>query len=85
MFLNYFVSKIMRKVQVDELSKKTLLAEKESLCIEHEGRLIGFYYPVVDRKKIQIAKQEMDLIMEQVLAETGLTEEEYVEAFLKAN
>lgn len=74
----------MKTVKLSELEKRVLLAQKEALSVEHNGQLVGYYYPVVDHQEVKRAKEELDLIMEKVLSETGLTEEEYVEAFLKA-
>lgn len=74
----------MKTVKLSELEKQILSAQKEAFSVEHNDKLVGYYYPVVDHQEVKRAKEELELIMEQVLAETGLTEEEYIEAFLKA-
>lgn len=75
----------MKTVQLNDFEKQVLLAEKEAISIEHNGKLIGYYYPVVDYQKVKEAKQELDALMEKVLAQTGLTEEEFIETFMKAD
>lgn len=41
------------------------------------------YKPVIDSQTAKKAKEELDIIMEKVLKEIGLTEEEYVSMFMK--
>ena len=74
----------MRTIKLNQLEKESLLTLKEPLLIEHEGKPVGYYYPVINQQKVQKAKEELDVIMDKVLAETELTEEEYVSKFLKA-
>jgi hypothetical protein len=75
----------MKTVQLSELERQALLKDREAFSVEYNGKLIGYYYPVVNQKDVERAAEEMDEIMEQVLAETGLTEEEFVTAFLSAD
>ena len=71
----------MKTVKLNELEKENLLTLKEPLVIEHDGKLVGYYYPVIDRQEVKKAKEELDVIMEKVLSTTELTEEEYVSNF----
>jgi hypothetical protein len=74
----------MKTIKLNELSKQALLTLKEPLFIEHDGSPVGYYYPVINHQEVKKAKEELDSIMAKVLAETGLTEEEYVAEFLNA-
>ncbi len=69
----------MKNVKFNDLEKQFLLAEKELISIEHEGKTIGYYYPVGDRETAQKAKEELDIIMDKKLHPTGLTEERIAE------
>ena len=64
----------MKNVKFDDLEKQILLAEKELISIEHEGKTIGYYYPIGDREVAKKAKEELDRIMEKILPQTELEE-----------
>ena len=68
----------MKNIKFNELKKEALLTQIEPISIEHNGKLVGYYYPAIDHEKVKKAKEELDAIMEKVLAETGLTEDEYL-------
>ncbi|MBR8828107.1 MAG: hypothetical protein DSM107014_09465 [Gomphosphaeria aponina SAG 52.96 = DSM 107014] len=38
----------------------------------------------INHQEVRKAKEELDLIMEKVLEQTGLTEEEYIKTFINA-
>ena len=73
----------MKTIKLNKLEKQALLTQKEPLSIEHNGKIIGYYYPIIDYQEVKKAKEELDVIMEKVLAETELTEEKYVSKFMK--
>ncbi len=75
----------MKTVKLNELEKENLLTLKEPLIIEYDGNLVGYYYPVINQQNVKKAKEKLDVIMEKVLAETELTEEEYVSKFMEAD
>ena len=75
----------MKTVKLNELEKENLLTLKEPLIIEYDGNLVGYYYPVINQHNVKKAKKKLDVIMEKVLAETELTEEEYVSKFMEAD
>ena len=72
----------MKTVKLNELEKEALLTQKEPIAIEYNNKVIGYYNPVIDSQTAKKAKEELDIIMEKVLKETGLTEEEYVSMFM---
>ncbi|MGK7920802.1 MAG: hypothetical protein AB4080_12435 [Trichodesmium sp.] len=69
----------MKNVKFNDLEKKFLLAQKELISIEHEGKTIGYYYPVGDDETAKKAKEELDRIVKKTLHPTGLTEERIAE------
>ncbi|MGB5596352.1 MAG: hypothetical protein WBM32_21385 [Crocosphaera sp.] len=74
----------MKTIKFNNIEKEDLLKQKEPICIEHNSKQIGYYYPITEYKDIKEAKEELDVIMEKVLAKTELTEEEYVSRFMSA-
>ncbi len=72
----------MKNIKLAELKKEALLTQIEPISIEHNGKLVGYYYPVIDHEKVRLAKEELDTVMEKVLAETGMTEDEYISMFM---
>ncbi|NEP88251.1 MAG: hypothetical protein F6K18_16225 [Okeania sp. SIO2C2] len=73
----------MKNIKFNDLEKQFLLAEKELISIEHEGKTIGYYYPIGDREAAQKAKEELDRILEKTLPPTELTEEKIASMFSK--
>lgn len=72
----------MKNIKLTELKKEALLTQIEPISLEHNGKLVGYYYPAVDHEKVKSAKEELDTVMEKVLAETGMIEDEYLAVFL---
>ncbi|MDJ0659478.1 MAG: hypothetical protein QNJ42_08300 [Crocosphaera sp.] len=72
----------MKIIQLSKLKQEDLLTQKETIAIEYNNKIIGYYNPTIDYQKAKEAKEEFDIIMEKVLEETGLTEEEYVSMFM---
>lgn len=75
----------MQTIQLSDLEKQVLLASREVISVENNGKLIGYYYPVFDQKEVEQAKKDLDQVMEKVLVETGLTEEEFVTLFMNVD
>lgn len=73
----------MQLVKFNELEKKALLTQKEPLFLEYKGKIVGYYYPIINHQEVKKTKEELDVIMEKVLAQTELTEEEYVSTFME--
>lgn len=73
----------MQLVKFNELEKQTLLTQKEHLFLEYNGKIVGYYYPIINHQEVKKTKEELDVIMEKVLAQTELTEEEYVSTFME--
>ncbi|NEO54114.1 MAG: hypothetical protein F6K54_14100 [Okeania sp. SIO3B5] len=69
----------MKNIKFNDLEKQILLAQKELISIEHEGKTIGYYYPIGDREAAKKAKEELDVIMKKTLPKKELTEEKIAE------
>ena len=72
----------MRSVGAKEFQDQAtqLMAERETLVIKSEGLPIGFYVPLVakDRRAGREALGRLGKVVEEVLEQTGLTEDELV-------
>jgi antitoxin (DNA-binding transcriptional repressor) of toxin-antitoxin stability system len=79
----------MKRVGVREFKTKAtaLIAEGESLVIEKHGKPVGFYLPIKAKDKndpkLDAAIARMDVLMEEIVAQTGMTENELVDFFTK--
>ena len=72
----------MRSVGVREFRDRAtqMMADGETLVIERRGEPIGFYVPIVasDRRAGSEALEQLGELVDDVLARTGLSEEELV-------
>lgn len=75
---------MMKNIKFDELKKEALLTQTEPISIEHNGKLVEYYYPVINHEQVKQVKEKFDAVMEKVLAETGLIKDEYVSMFINA-
>ena len=75
----------MKRVGVREFRDHATkyLALKEPLEIERHGRPIGYYIPVkrAAEEEVRLAVARLAEAVEQVLAETGMTEDEIANLF----
>ena len=70
----------MKKVQLNELDKQVLLTEKEALSVEHEGQLIGYYYPVKQKNHLDKLWQNLEEALEVAVKESGMDRETLINA-----
>jgi hypothetical protein len=71
----------MKSIKASQLQEEVLLAAKEALSVEHNGKLLGHFYPVPqDEAEIDDVWERLDKAVERVMKETGLDEEGLVEA-----
>lgn len=72
----------MKTVDLNDLKKELLLTEQEALAIEHNGTLLGYFYPKNPKNQAEADAlwERLDKAVERVMAETGLDEEGLVEA-----
>ncbi len=77
----------MKHVGVREFRDKatTLLAGDEKLVIERHGQAIGYYIPIKRKNQVEIQRNldALDAAIKEVLRQTGMTEDEFVEEMMK--
>jgi antitoxin (DNA-binding transcriptional repressor) of toxin-antitoxin stability system len=79
----------MKRIGVREFKNKAtaLIAEEEALIIEKHGKPVGFYIPIKPKDKnspeLKEAIARLDALMEDILARTGMSEDEFVEELTK--
>lgn len=75
----------MKHVEAREFKERSLdyLTSNEPLAIEHEGEIIGFYYPKKRTKQEELERKldRLGQLVNQALAETGMTEDEFADLF----
>jgi antitoxin (DNA-binding transcriptional repressor) of toxin-antitoxin stability system len=77
----------MKRVGIRKFKEKAtaLIAEGESLVINKHGKPVGFYLPIKEKDKndpkLDAAIARMDALMEEILAQTGMTEDELIDFF----
>jgi hypothetical protein len=75
----------MKQVAVSELQEKAAdyLTGKEPLAIEHDGEVVGYYYPKkrTKQEEVERAVKQLSHTVERILAETGMTEDELADLF----
>ncbi len=72
----------MKSIELTNLKEQVLLTENEALAVEHNGKLLGYFYPVKTKDKAEVDAlwERFEKAVERVMAETGLDEEGLVEA-----
>ncbi|MBC6424410.1 MAG: hypothetical protein GDA38_25230 [Hormoscilla sp. SP12CHS1] len=72
----------MKKVELHELQEQMLLAGKAGLEVQQNGKLLGYFYPVLQQDKAEVDAlwERWEKVLDRVMAETGLDEEGLVEA-----
>jgi hypothetical protein len=45
------------------LKKEVLLTQIEPISIEHNEKLVGYYYYAIDHEKVKSAKEELDTVI----------------------
>ena len=75
----------MKQVAVSELQEKAAkyLTGEEPLAIEHDGEVVGYYYPKkrTKQEEVERAVKQLRETVDRVLAETGMTEDELADLF----
>ncbi len=75
----------MKQVAVSELQEKAAkyLTGEEPLAIEHDGEVVGYYYPKKRTKQEELNRKldRLGKLVNKALAETGMTEDEFADLF----
>jgi hypothetical protein len=75
----------MKQVAVSELQEKAAkyLTGEEPLAIEHDGEVVGYYYPKkrTNQEELNRKLDRLGELVNKALAETGMTEDEFADLF----
>jgi hypothetical protein len=75
----------MKHIAVEELAEHSInyLTGNEALAIEHNGEVVGFYYPKKrpKREELECQLNRLQELVNKALAETGMTEDEFADLF----
>ncbi|MFB2881301.1 hypothetical protein [Floridanema aerugineum] len=75
----------MKHIAVEELAEHSInyFTGNEALAIEHNGEVVGFYYPKKrpNQEEVERAVKQLSETVQRVLAETGMTEDELADLF----
>lgn len=75
----------MKQVAVSELQEKATdyLTGSEPLAIEHNGEVVGYYYPKKRTKHEELERdlERLDQLVKQIRAKNGMTEDEFADLF----
>lgn len=72
----------MKKVELHELSNQVLVTGKEALAVEQNGKLLGYFYPVVKPNKAEADAlwDRLDKVLDKAAAESGMDREALIDA-----
>lgn len=71
----------MRSIEASQLQEEVLLAAKEALSVEHNGKLLGHFYPVPqDKAEIDDVWERLEKALERAVAESGMDRETLIDA-----
>ena len=71
----------MKKAELNQLTEAILHSQKEAITVFHEGKVIGYFYPMNDLDSVSETKDELANVLDKVMEQTGWDEEELVKAF----
>lgn len=70
----------MKNIKLNQLSERVLLAGKEALSVEHNGKLLGYFYPVTqDELEMDAVWDRLDKAVEKAVAESGMDRETLID------
>ena len=72
----------MKKVELHELQEQVLVAGKGALEVQHHGKLLGYFYPVVQQDKAEVDAlwERLDKVLDRAAAESGMDREALIDA-----
>jgi hypothetical protein len=74
----------MKQVAVKKFTRSLdYLTGSEPLAIEHNGEVVGFYYPKkrTKQEEVEDAVKQLRQTVDRILATTGMTEDELADLF----
>ncbi len=70
----------MKSIEVSQLNPEILHNAKETISIEDQGKLIGYFHPVGEKPDTEELWKHLDQALERAVAETGLDKETLINA-----
>ena len=75
----------MKHLGIDEFRERAIdyLTSGETLAIEHEGKIVGFYFPKEKTREEELkrAVDRLSQAVERAMVESGMTEDELADLF----
>lgn len=71
----------MKSIEASQLQEKLLLAATETLSVEQNGKLLGYFYPAPqDEGEIDAVWERLDRALERAVTESGMDREALIDA-----
>lgn len=71
----------MKNIKLNQLSEQMLLANNEALSVEHNGKLLGYFYPAsLQSVEVDAVWERLDQVLAQAVAESGIDREALIDA-----
>ena len=71
----------MKKAELNQLTEAILHSQKEAIAVFHDGKVIGYFYPMNDLESVSKTKDELANVLDKLMEQTGWDEAELVKAF----
>jgi len=71
----------VKTVELSDLKEKLLLAEQEALAVEHNGKLLGYFYPKSPKNQAEADDlwERLDKALDRAAAESGMDREALID------
>lgn len=72
----------MKSVELSKLKEEVPSADGEPLCVEQDGRVVGFFYPVKTKPRQQTDElwERLDAVLDRAAAESGMDRDAFIDA-----
>lgn len=72
----------MKNIDIGKLQEQVLSAKDEPLCVERDGRVVGFFYPVKTKPPQQTDElwERLDAVLDKAAAESGMDRDAFIDA-----
>jgi hypothetical protein len=72
----------MKSIDISNLQEQVLSVEDEPLCVERDGRVVGFFYPVKTKPRQQTDElwERLDAVLDRAAAESGMDRDAFIDA-----
>lgn len=72
----------MKSVELSKFKEEVPSADGEPLCVEQDGRVVGFFYPVKTKPRQQTEElwERLDAVLDRAAAESGMDRDAFIDA-----